>query len=242
LTAGFWLLALCSLPAALWVRLTAPRLDEASGEPCGITGQGSTLRMLALGDSIIAGVGIETVESSLPVLLAGELAAKGHQVHWRLHGENGADIADLCDLLDTLAVHNPPDFLLISVGVNDVTGLTSLRSWRVRLEQMFDMIVLKFPDVRIIFAGLPPMDRFPVLPQPLRTALGMRARMLDTIACDVVSNVSGAIHVPTRVDPEFMSFCEDGFHPDTASCKIWAEQLALLLLEAPPAQQQGENH
>jgi lysophospholipase L1-like esterase len=233
----FWLLAVLSLPFAIWVRLSALRLDEASGDSSGATGSGTPIQLMAAGDSIIAGVGVGVVEASLPVLLAEELASKGHRVEWQLHGENGARIAQLCAHLETAHVHSAPDFLLISIGVNDVTGLTFVSAWRSRLNQLFTIINRRFPETRIIFAGLPPMGLFPVLPQPLRFTLGLRAEILDRTAREVVSRTPLAIHVPTEVNPTEMSFCEDGFHPDASSCRIWATHLAMLVLDTfqPPS-------
>jgi lysophospholipase L1-like esterase len=78
----------------------------------------------------------------------------------------------------------------------------------------------------VLFAGLPPMDRFPLPPQPLKFAVGLRAATLDRIARTVLACDGRAIHVPTRIDPERHGFCADGFHPSADSCKLWAEGLA----------------
>ncbi|NNK97738.1 MAG: hypothetical protein HKO88_01685, partial [Xanthomonadales bacterium] len=101
---GFWL----SLPVAalqgLRLRRTATRLPEASGERSGVCGDGETVHLLALGDSIIAGVGTGLVERSLPVQFASALAkCQACRVRWRTEGKNGAAIVHLRGQVNRLA-------------------------------------------------------------------------------------------------------------------------------------------
>ena len=69
----------------LWLRFTATRLPEASGDRTGVNGQGAKLHLLAMGDSIIAGVGTGTMDRSLPVQFGQALAEdRACCVHWRV--------------------------------------------------------------------------------------------------------------------------------------------------------------
>ena len=72
---GFWLSLPLSAMQGLWLRKTAIRLPEASGSRRGVSGSGERLHLLALGDSIIAGVGTGRIDYSLPVQFADALAA-----------------------------------------------------------------------------------------------------------------------------------------------------------------------
>jgi lysophospholipase L1-like esterase len=224
---GFWLLLPVSAVQGLWLRRTAIRLPEASGARTGISGQGAELHLLALGDSIIAGVGTGSMERSLPVQFARALAeSRQCRVHWHIDGANGADISDLRQSMARLAHDRQADVILISIGVNDVTGLSSTRHWRSQLEQLVADIRRRWPQARIVFAGLPPMGQFPLPPQPLRFTLGQRAATLDAIAAGVISNQAGMAHIPTDINPLQQEFCEDGFHPSAQSCVYWANELA----------------
>lgn len=213
----------------LWLRRRATRLPGASGERRGASGQGEDFHLLALGDSIIDGVGTGVIKRSLPVQFATALAARnGQRVVWHVDGASGRNIQDLLERLDK-GVHPPRvDLVLISIGVNDVTGLSSTRHWRRSVRRLLTEIHARWPGARILFAGLPSMERFPLPPQPLRFSLGLRAATLDRIAASVVGDHPGAIHVPTRIDPEHHDFCEDGFHPSAKSCTLWARELATL--------------
>lgn len=224
---GFWLSLPVSAVQGLWLRRTALRLPEAAGARRGVSGQGAGLHLLALGDSIIAGVGTGSMEHSLPVQFASALASvRSCAVHWRVEGANGADIADLRQRVSGLSRDCRAELILISIGVNDVTGLSSTRYWRAQLERLAGDIRRRWPRAGIVFAGLPPMGSFPLLPQPLRYTLGQRAATLDAIAAGFISARTGMLHIPTDISPLRQAFCADGFHPSAESCARWAKVLA----------------
>ena len=224
---AFWSSLPVSAVEGLWLRRTALRLPEAGGARCGVAGVGPGMHLLALGDSIIAGVGTGTMEHSLPVQFANALAAsRACAVHWRAEGANGADIRDLREHIGGLPADCRADLILISIGVNDVTGLSSTRHWRTQLEWLVNDIRNRWPQAGVVFAGLPPMGRFPLPPQPLRFTLGQRAATLDAIAADIIARQAGMLHVPTNISPLEHGFCEDGFHPSPQSCAFWASVLA----------------
>jgi lysophospholipase L1-like esterase len=211
----------------LWLRRNARRLPGAAGERRGVVGDGTPLHLLALGDSIIDGVGAGHMAASLPVQFAAAVAERLHcRVHWRVEGASGHDAEAVIGRLHSLDVGAPADVVLLSVGVNDVTGLSSTRHWRYSLQRLLDGLRGRWPDALVVFAGLPPMAQFPLPPQPLKFSLGLRATTLDHIARAVFARDPRAIHVPTRIDPERHDFCADGFHPSADSCTLWARELA----------------
>ena len=224
---GFWILLPLSAVQGLWLRYTATRLPEATGARKGICGQGAELHLLALGDSIIAGVGTGSIEHSLPVQFANALASiRRCSVHWRVMGANGADISDLRHSIELLSHQQQIDLILISIGVNDVTGLSSTRRWRSQVNQLVSELAVKWPQARVIFIGLPPMGQFPLPPQPLRFTLGQRAATLDAIAAGIIARQVRMLHIPTDINPLEQEFCEDGFHPSAESCADWSLVLA----------------
>lgn len=222
----FWLLLPLTAIQGLLLRKRALRLPGARGDRRGIFGRGEVLHLLAIGDSIIDGVGTESMEQALPVLFAQALAEElQKQINWRVKGESGLDIAGLLQRLDELD-EEATDFILISIGVNDVTGVSSTNHWRRSVNQLLDRLQRQWPDARIIFAGLPPMAQFPLPPQPLSFSLGTRAGRLDSIAEVLCADRPAVTHVPTVIDPRVHSFCADGFHPSADSCRNWAGELA----------------
>lgn len=211
----------------LWLKRTAIRLPEAQGQRTGTSGAGEAFNLLALGDSIIAGTGTETVAQSFPVHFAQAIANR-HQytVNWQIEGTNGLDISQLRQKLKTFKPAQKFDMIVISIGVNDVTGLRSKGSWAAQLVALTDELRNLWQDAKIVFLGLPPMGSFPLPPQPLRFSLGKRAATLDRITADVISQRDNMLHIPSFADPLELEFCRDGFHPSANGCRIWAQALA----------------
>lgn len=227
----FWLLLPVTAVQGLWLKKIATRLPGAEGERRGQVGEGPPLRLLAAGDSIIDGVGTGTMARSLPVQFAAELAAaNARAVHWTVEGLSGRDIRDVIDCLRSIETSAAPDLVLVSAGVNDVTGLSSTGAWRSRVRELVQLVTQRWPEARLLFAGLPPMALFPLPPQPLRFSLGLRAATFDRIAQQVLEGFPNAVHVPTEVNPREHDFCEDGFHPSADSCTLWARELSRIEL------------
>ncbi|TNF60082.1 MAG: SGNH/GDSL hydrolase family protein [Rhodobacteraceae bacterium] len=123
-------------------------------------------------------------------------------------------------------VTGPFDAVLVALGVNDVTRFVPRPVWLGRQRTLIDRLTRDFAARHVLLTGLPPMDRFPLLPQPLRWTLGRHAARLDeglrTLAaghpaCEVLS-----FDLPD--DPALMA--EDGFHPSPATYAIWADMAA----------------
>lgn len=74
----FWLTTALLFPVLLYqgkrARRTTPRLPEAGGAPCGQYGEGAPARrVLVIGESTAAGVGVETHDQGLASQLAREI-------------------------------------------------------------------------------------------------------------------------------------------------------------------------
>jgi len=92
---AFWLMLPVSAVQGLRLRKMATRLPGAAGARQGACGEGDTLRLLAIGDSIIDGVGTGRIEASLPVQFAIALSEKMQRcVQWRVEGESGSFLQD----------------------------------------------------------------------------------------------------------------------------------------------------
>ncbi|GGE62851.1 lipase [Streptosporangium jomthongense] len=211
-----------------YVRRVTPRLPEPEGERQGTLGEGPELRLLILGDSAAAGVGVSNQQDALAGQLVGELA-RDHCVTWSLLAETGRKAADVLVALKA-APKAHYDVVLVSVGVNDVTGRTSTGQWLSVLHELSDCLVDSMGATRVLFTAIPPMHLFPALPQPLRWYLGMRARQLNGLMENLCnSRVFGEngleyLSVSFPLEPGFMA--SDGFHPGRDAYRVWAEHSA----------------
>ncbi len=223
----FWGAIPFLIPQAMHVRRTAPRFAGAAGSPFGVVGEGEDLSLLAIGDSIIAGVGATDFSASLVGRTAESLSGKlSRRVDWRAHGRVGARSADVLDDLIEQAGSKRADVVLVSVGVNDVTGLRTTGSWIRNLRSILTRLREHSPDAVIALNGLPPLSQFPLLPQPLRAVIGLRGRTFDHAARSVIGENAGVIHVPIEFETSPEKFSNDGFHPSEASYVDFASTVA----------------
>jgi lysophospholipase L1-like esterase len=228
----FWLSLPLLLPQGLWVRRTAQRLPPAAGPTQGVVGHGDMRRLLLVGDSIIAGVGVPQLTDALPGQLARAFATrKDCRVQWQALGNNGATSADLLAMLGQLESLSSADWVFVSVGVNDVTQLTGTQRWRSNLQALLLALARHSPQAQIMLAGVPPMGRFPGLPTPLRQVFGWRAARLDVVGQALAAALPRVLHLATPVPDDPSAFASDGYHPNAEACRVWAEAVAAAMGE-----------
>ena len=220
----FWLCFPFVLPQAILLKRSLPRFVAPEGEKEGDLGSSERLRFLGLGDSIIAGVGAESMENSLVSKTARRVSEKFEKgVSWEAAGRIGATSSKVLDRMKL--PKEPFDLILVSVGVNDVTALTKIGEWRSNLNELLTRLTQQSPNSQIAVLGLPPIDGFPVLPFPLNKVFGLRARHFTTIAEEVCSEFDQAVLVPLVFDPHPDQFSADGFHPNEDSFDEIAEEV-----------------
>jgi lysophospholipase L1-like esterase len=208
----------------IWTRKRALKLPEAAGSRSG--GDAGPL-MLVLGDSVVAGVGVATTSEALPAQLAAALTRKtGTAYRWRALGSNGHRLQDVLLTLQQIQfLEEKPDLIVINVGVNDVSKLTSLTRWQLQLTTLVSEVKQKF-SAPLILLGLPPMHVFPLLPQPLRFALGVRAKMLDHSLQKIAGLLPGVFFVSTELPMQAEFMAVDGYHPSAAGVARWCDGLS----------------
>ena len=227
-TMNYKLVAIGLAPVLLaqgrYVRGATPRLAEPTGARQGRAGEGKPLRLLIVGDSSAAGVGVETQTAALSGQLVSMLA-QHVELSWRLMAKTGYRVQDLLGQIES-ACQEDFDVAVVAVGVNDVTGGTSSKQWRESLGNLCACLESKFKVQHIFLTPVPPMQAFPALPQPLRWYLGKMAASLNREMCRLTAHSKNW----TCVDPQFQLTKEfmavDGFHPSAAAYSIWAETMA----------------
>ncbi len=213
----------------MYVRKITPRLPEPEGERHGKHGAGPWLRILILGDSSAAGVGASTQAEALSGQLAEQLAAHV-DTEWQLWAKNGYTSQDILAVLDTKTAE-PFDAVLISIGVNDITGGLSQARWLALQRTLIEKLSHSFSAKRIIFSSLPPMQHFPALPQPLRWVLGQRVKQFNRALQQLIGQYPNCQMVKNDLPMQAHFMASDGFHPSATSYTIWAKQAAQAILQ-----------
>lgn len=221
--AGFWLAMLLLAPVIGWqgkqVRRTTPRLPEPPGERLRLP-ESRSLSVLVVGDSAAAGVGASDQSEALLGQLLSRLSDQV-DVGFCLLANTGDTSRDVLAKLEQIPAEHF-DWIVVSVGVNDVTGFTSLKRWRQQLLSLRSILQARCQPEHLLFTAVPPMHHFPALPQPLRWLLGWRARQLNRVMQGCLTRQEVLV-VDIPFDAQYMA--HDGFHPGPLGYACWAEQV-----------------
>ncbi len=227
----FWMSVPFLVPQAIRVRRTALRFGPAAGPTTGSIGNGPRKTLLALGDSIIAGVGASDMSRALVGQTARHLALlEQTQVDWQALGHIGFSTKTFLQHYEDGLPQADPDYVVISLGVNDITSLTTGARWTARLGQMLTLCRHHYARAGIAVAGIPPFGIFPLLPEPLRTVMGKRGESFDELAKGLVRGFPRTVHVPIDVELAAGSFSADGFHPSDQGYVDFGRGMAEALL------------
>ena len=211
---------------AVATRRRAPVLPEPEGPRQGQVGTGRVLRLLIVGDSSAAGVGVRTQDEALAGHLTRRLAGcSGRRVRWQLVARSGITTVQALALLKQSAPA-PAEIAVVVLGVNDVIDqVPSHRAVQQRAE-LVDWLRERSGVRHVVFAPLPPVHRFPLLPQPLRHVMGSDARRHDEAVARWAATRDDVSHLPIdyALGPEHMA--EDGFHPGEPVYRACGEALA----------------
>lgn len=233
-------LSLAFAPLSPWlllqglrVRRDTPRLDPAAGPTNGICVAGShlpPLRLLAIGESTVAGVGAANHEEALTGQLAWRMAnLTGRSVAWLACGLSGASVSAARTILLPRVAPAPADLLLLAFGVNDVLDHTGPARYARDLQALIEALRERVGNAPALIAAAPPMARFPSLPRPLNAYLGARAALLNAATRKLAIEHAAQVAPLVRIEPAL--FAADGFHPSAAGYAVWAESLARAALE-----------
>ncbi len=213
------------LPQALWVKRTALRLPDAAQpwqgceQPEGVSNV-EPLRLLLVGESTVAGVGVASQAEALAGQLARQLAqATGRTIEWRACGRNGARAAECRSELLPAVAGQSWDLVVLVLGVNDTTHLTP--RWRWRTEVCALITALGASGAQVLVSAVPPLGQFRALPQPLRAWFGLRAGLLDADLRRLAAH-SGAGYCTLDIPFQAHYLARDGYHPSAEGYRLWA--------------------
>jgi lysophospholipase L1-like esterase len=188
------------------------------------TGAGAALRMVWLGDSTAAGVGAADADGALPRQVARRL---DRPVELSVLAVSGARVDDVFDDQVAKVADLAPDLVVISVGANDVTHLTTADTFYRAYAKVLD----ELPDrADVVLLGVPDMGAPPRLAQPLRYVAGVRGGTLDAEVHGLARtrdlgyvDIAGGTGPAMRRDPGL--FSADRYHPDTDGYRLWADEI-----------------
>ena len=211
---------------AMWMRRSTPLLPEAAGARSGELGEGALLRLLIVGDSSAAGVGVATQDQALSGYLTRKLAQQSmRRVRWHLIARSGVSSAHILALVQE-AAPAAADVAVVLLGVNDVIEqLPTQRAVACKAE-LADWLIAHCGVRHVVFSPLPPMGEFPLLRPPLRWVVKADAQRHDQALMQWAATRSDVWHVPIPMTLSAAIMASDGFHAGEPVYKICGEALA----------------
>lgn len=226
------------------VKRDVPALPEASeGLTGSINGEGGEIRLLTLGESTVAGVGVTDHKDGL----AGSIAKKLHEsngktIHWQVLARNGytAEVSNLM-LVPQIPDHKI-DFVVIGLGANDTFEFNSPMRFRKGMMVLIQNIQKRQPEANIIISNLPPIRNFPAFPWILQHILGNLIDLHSAAIVDLPKHFEKVFYINDKItlkkwihkfdahmtDKDFFS---DGVHPSAVSYGVWGNEVAGFILK-----------
>ncbi|WP_206455636.1 SGNH/GDSL hydrolase family protein [Aurantimonas marina] len=220
-------------PVYVWQGIAARRRIERMPPPDGgVFGLFGTeairdarIRLLVIGDSSAAGIGVTNIEDSLAPKLAERLyALTGLSVFWRTAGSNSAVSAEVRDHVVPNLAREAFTHIVLMIGTNDAKNFHGARKFKKGFGGLLYALKAKWPEARIVWS--PPVDlkRVPALPRGLAHVLELRARIIRRMGARLCVE-RGAIASTSLPRVEPAGFSRDGFHASIEGYAYYANHL-----------------
>lgn len=209
-----------------YTRKKVGRLPDAEGASEGkFGGETDSVKLLAIGESTVAGVGARTHETALTGQFAKHLSNKiGKTVEWFAVGKSGIRAGETIDELVPKIPGVKFDYIMLGLGGNDVLKLSSPRKWRRDMTKLIGILKEKNPSAKIFITNAPAVRLSPALPQPIKFLLGHLSAMHDRNTKEFTREMENVFyfHQPTEVIEDFFA---DGLHPSEKGYDVWSETI-----------------
>jgi lysophospholipase L1-like esterase len=183
------------------------------------------LRLVVLGDSTAAGLGVDRTEETVGGRLATLLAATGRQVVLDGVGVSGSRARDLGTQVSRALLHGVPDVAVILIGANDATHVTSPDAIERDLGRAVER--LRTAGAAVVVGTCPDMGAVRAFAQPLRELAAWSGRRVAAAERAAVVRAGGRpVDLAALTGPVFRAdagtLSEDEFHPSADGYDLWA--------------------
>jgi lysophospholipase L1-like esterase len=223
------------------IRANVPELPEAKG----IEGTSEyrekkekTLRVLAIGESTIAGVGVQTHEEGFTGTFAKELShLLDVSTVWKVYARSGYTAKRMERKIIPKITENQADLIVIGLGGNDAFTLNRPWKWRMEIHSLIQSIKLKFPGAIIVFCNMPPIKEFPAFTPLIKFTVGNLVEILGDELNSVVAKHENVFYFGDKITlkgwiekfklkVKKKEFFSDGVHPSKLTYQTWAKDIA----------------
>jgi len=193
-----------------------------------VQGSGPALKYVVMGDSSAVAQGADYSEGY--AIATTDHLAKNYTVTMLNVGVSGARAKDMTGEQLEKAQAQKPDVVLIAVGGNDVTHLSSAKSVEQSIKTAVNQLIQTNCDLKIVVTGVPQMGSVPRFPQPLQAVAGLRTTQLNKVFDQLVNAQSLTFaRIAEQTGRQFKDdptlFAQDKFHPNARGYAVWTPVL-----------------
>jgi lysophospholipase L1-like esterase len=225
------------------IRKNVPRLPEARN-PRGYikTDAEKTLKIIAIGESTVAGVGVDFHKNGFIGALAKEISEKTNSsVLWRVYAKSGFTARMVRKRIVPEIEDSNADIIVIGLGGNDAFKLNSPEIWMHNIHLLIKDLKRKFPKTPIYFTNMPPIKEFPAFTNIIKFVIGNLAEILGKKLANNVRNKKNVhfndeiISIETwkeryKIEGDLTAFFSDGVHPSKLTYQIWGKDMATFIM------------
>ena len=221
------------------VKAAVPVLPEATGINGIINAQESkAIRLITIGESTIAGVGVKTHEEGFTGTLAKEIANRLNvKVPWKVYAKKGYTVKRVLSNIIPAIKEKKADLIIIGLGANDAFTLNSPTKWARHIKELIQSLKNQFGEVPIVFINMPPIKEFPAFTKVLKFTMGNLVEIFGaelekvTKEFDQVFFYSRKLTFQDWLDRLNIKgtkadFFSDGVHPSKLTYQTWAKDFA----------------
>ena len=231
------------------IRKKVPKLPEAK-EPKGfINGNfNKTLNILSIGESTIAGVGVDHHKNGFTGSLSNTLSINlKSNINWRVYARSGYTVAQVCKKIIPKIEETSTDIIVIGMGGNDAFTLNSPKKWADSIENLINLLQNKFPSTPLFFTNMPPIKEFPAFTKPIKFVIGNLVEILGERLQDVTQDRKNVFYYNEIITLKKWSkkhslpknnskvYFSDGVHPSELTYKVWGEEMANFITKKIPS-------
>ena len=224
------------------IRASVPQLSEAEGTEghCACDdGGGRTIRLICMGESTMAGVGVQTHEEGFAGTLASELSTLfNRDVRWKVYARSGYTARRMESRILPGITESQVDLIVIGLGANDAFTLNRPAKWRSEVRSLIESVKSRFPDALILFIDMPPIKEFPAFTPLIRFTVGNLVEILGDELSSIASGYPDVFCLSEkltiqgwidryRLNVDKKDFFSDGVHPSKLTYQIWARHTAI---------------
>lgn len=227
------------------IRKEVPKLPEARNPKGYIkTSSEKTLKILAIGESTIAGVGVDFHKNGFIGALAQEISTKtNNSILWRVYAKSGYTAKLVRKRILPKIEESNADIIVIGLGGNDAFTLNSPEVWMYQINLLIKELKIKFPKTPIYFTNMPPIKEFPAFTSTIKFIIGNLVEIFGGRLHRRVRNKTNVFYnneVVTlkswqdryKIQGNVNTFFSDGVHPSKITYQTWGKDMAHFIMNS----------